>query len=119
MEEIMDKSKKGEYLGWTNWETWACVSHLENNETIYLVLKQHTLRAKNEVILAENIKEVVKADIYETTLTPREYKGRGYEELLTQEIVERFVQNVSWFEIACNFWDNHRVANKVEKEALL
>ena len=104
----MTKTKKGAYLGWCNWETWVTVSHLENTETIYNVLVAHTHRAKNEVILAENIKEVVKADIYETTLTPREYKGRGYEELLTQEIVERFVETVSWIEIACNFWDNYR-----------
>ena len=102
------KRKAQSYLGWANWETWACFSHLENNETIYNVLKAHTHRAKNEVILSENIKEVVSADIYETALTPREYKGRGYEELLTQEIVERFVQNVSWLEIAFSLWDSHK-----------
>ena len=63
------------------------------------------LKPKTEVELADTIKEVVKADIYETTLTPREYKGRGYEELLTQDILEHFVENVSWFQIACNLWD--------------
>ena len=105
----MDKpQKRKDYLGWTNWETWACFSHLENNEQIYKVLKAHTLRAKNEVILSENIKEVVSADIYETALTPREYKGRGYEVLLTQDIVERFVENVSWYEIAVSLWDSHK-----------
>ena len=106
----MDKSEKSNngYNGYANWETWVTVSHLENNETIYKVLKAHTLRAKNEVILAENIKEVVSADIYETALTPREYKGRGYEVLLTQDIVERFVEEVSWFEIAVSLWDSHK-----------
>jgi len=103
----MDKPKKSNngYNGYANWETWVTVSHLENNETIHNVLKAHTLRAKTEVELADTIKEVVKADIYETTLTPREYKGRGYEELLTQDILEHFVENVSWFQIACNLWD--------------
>ena len=105
----MDKpQKRKDYLGWTNWETWNCFTHLENNETIYKVLKAHTLRAKNEIILAENIKEVVSADIYETALTPREYKGRGYEVLLTQDIVEHYVDNVSWYEIAVSLWDSHR-----------
>ena len=106
--ESIAKRKAQSYLGWANWETWACFSHLENNATIYKVLKAHTLRAKNEIILAENIKEVVSADIYETALTPREYKGRGYEVLLTQDIVERFVEEVSWFEIAVSLWDSHK-----------
>ena len=115
----MDKPKKRkDYLGWTNWETWVCISHLENNETIYKVLKAHTLRAKNEVILAENIKEVVSADIYETALTPREYKGRGYEVLLTQDIVERFVEEVSWFEIAVSLWDSHREPKNDRRKVL-
>ncbi len=115
----MDKpQKRKDYLGWTNWETWSCFSHLENNETIYKVLKAHTLRAKNEVILAENIKEVVSADIYETALTPREYKGRGYEELLTQDIVERFVEEVSWYEIAVSLWDNHREPKNDRRKVL-
>ena len=119
MEEIMDKpQKRKDYLGWTNWETWSCFSHLENNETIYKVLKAHTHRAKNEIILAENIKEVVSADIYETALTPREYKGRGYEELLTQDIVERFVEEVSWYEIAVSLWDSHREPKNDRRKVL-
>ena len=115
----MDKpQKRKDYLGWTNWETWACFSHIENCETIYKVLKAHTHRAKNEIILAENIKEVVSADIYETALTPREYKGRGYEELLTQDIVERFVEEVSWYEIAVSLWDNHREPKNDRRKVL-
>ena len=54
----MDKpQKRKDYLGWTNWETWSCFSHLENNETIYKVLKAHTLRAKNEIILYQSSSE--------------------------------------------------------------
>ena len=103
----MDKSEKSNngYNGYANWETWVTVSHLENNETIYKVLKACTLRAKNEVILAENIKEVVKDDLYKTAFNTDYEHSRGYEKLLTQEILEHFVENVSWFQIACNLWD--------------
>ena len=96
----------------------VCAHKFSNNETIYKVLKAHTLRAKNEIILAENIKEVVSADIYETALTPREYKGRGYEVLLTQDIVEHYVDNVSWYEIAVSLWDSHREPKNDRRKAI-
>ena len=61
--ETINKSNKGlkehksnnGYNGYANWETWVTVSHLENNETIHNVLKAHTLRAKNEVELADTV----------------------------------------------------------------
>ncbi len=72
-------TKSNNYLGWTNWETWNCFTHLENNETIYKVLKAHTLRAKNEIILAENIKEVV--SLWDSHREPKNDRRKAIEEV--------------------------------------
>ena len=104
----MTKTKKGKYLGWSNWETWDCVAHLENTESIYKIITKATMEAKTEVELADKIKAIVKDDLYKTAFNTDYKHSRGYEKLLLQDILERFSELVSWFEIACNFWDNYR-----------
>ena len=103
----MDKSEKSNngYNGYANWETWVTVSHLENTESIYKIITKATMKAKTEVELADKIKAIVKDDLYKTAFNTDYKHSRGYEKLLLQDIVEHFVENVSWFQIACNFWD--------------
>ena len=100
-----------EYNGWSNYETWNAVLWIDNDEGSQSIAIEYAEQAESISDLSDQLKQCFTDDFM-----PENVREVLNSCSMFSDIFQAGLDNINWYEIAKNFWEDYHERSDEEME---